>query len=65
MKARTLFDQPAAKTKRSQCHGKTCRRHIEAAVAKMLKRNPSCEAVGEVLECLGLIATELEKRMHD
>lgn len=62
---RTLFDQPAAKRQRAKCPGKSCRLQIEKAVLQMLKRNPTCESVGEVLECIGLIATQLEKRMHD
>ena len=62
---RTLFDQPAAKRQRAKCPGKSCRQQIEKSVQQMLKRNPSCESVGEVLECIGLIATQLEKRMHD
>lgn len=62
---RTLFDTSEAKTKRSACPGKTCRRHIEKAVQQMLRRNPSCEATGEVLECFALTAKQLEERMHD
>lgn len=64
---RTLFDQPAspAVRTRKRDEGAICRRHVEKAVATMLARQPSCEHIGQVLECFADLAKQLEERMHD
>ncbi len=66
MSNRTLFDRPTKpKKQRELCPGKACRRHIVKAVEQLLKQNPTCEHIGEVLDCFHVLAKSLEERMHE
>lgn len=63
MNQRTLFAPP--KRARTRDAGAVCRRAIEKAVARLLLDKPTCEDIGQVLECFHELARDLESRMHD
>lgn len=63
MNQRSLFDPP--KRQRARDAGTVCSKRIERAVAELLTKRPSCEAVGRVLETFHDQAKHLEQLMHD